>query len=269
MGVGLAKRVRPHAVGVDGQQFTGLDVADERGADDVERRGLGGHHPAAIQPAERQRPHAVRVAGGIERVLVHEGQAERAAHRRQQLERGLLERGVGRAVGQQRAEDVGVGGGSGRAAHPDQACVAGAGRQLGGVDQVAVVTEGDAGARGGVAEHRLGVLPRRGASGGVAAVADGDVALHGGERLLVEHLADEAEILEHQHLRAVGDGDARRLLAAVLQGIQAVVRELGHVLAGGPDAEDATFLFGVVLEVGVRLLDLLGGHDQSAPWGCG
>ena len=45
---------------------------------------------------------------------------------------------------------------------------------------------------------------------------DGDVALHGGQRLLVEHLADQAEVLEHQHLRTVGDGDTCRFLAAVL-----------------------------------------------------
>ena len=40
----------------------------------------------------------------------------------------------------------------------------------------------------------------------------------------------------------VGHGDARRLLAAVLQGVEAVVGEVGDVLARGPDAEDATFL---------------------------
>ena len=102
------------------------------------------------------------------------------------------------------------------------------------------------GARGGVAEHRLGVLPGGGAGGGVAAVPDGDVALHGGQRLLVEHLADQAEILEHQHLGAVGDGDARGLLATVLQRIQAVVGELRHFFAGRPDPEYAAFFFRLV-----------------------
>ena len=47
-------------------------------------------------------------------------------------------------------------------------------------------------------------------------MADRDVALHRGQRLLVEDLADQPEILEHQHLRTVGDGDAGGLLAAVL-----------------------------------------------------
>ena len=113
------------------------------------------------------------------------------------------------------------------------------------------MAERDAGARGGVAEHRLGVLPGRRAGGGVAAVADGDVALHRGERLLVEHLADQAEILEHQHLRAVGDGDARGFLAAVLQRVQAVVGELRHLFARRPDAEYAALFSGFVLRCSV------------------
>ena len=82
---------RPHAVGVDGQQLARFDVADERGADDVEGGGLRRDHPAAIEAPQRQRPHPVRVAGRVEGVLVHERQAERPAHGRQQLECGLLQ----------------------------------------------------------------------------------------------------------------------------------------------------------------------------------
>ena len=119
-------------------------------------------------------------------------------------------------MGEQCTQDVGVGGGRRRAAHADESGVARPGRKFGGVDEVSVVAEGYAGTRGGVAEHRLRVLPRGGARGGVAAVPDGDVALHGGQRRLVEYLADEAEILEHQHLGPVGYGDARRFLATVL-----------------------------------------------------
>ena len=66
------------------------------------------------------------------------------------------------------------------------------------------------------------------------------------KRLLVEDLADQAEILEDQHLRAVGDGDACGFLAAVLQGVKAVVGELGDLFAGRPDAEYATFFSGFV-----------------------
>ena len=83
------------------------------------------------------------------------------------------------------------------------------------------------------------------------------MASHGGQRLLIENLADQTEILEHQHLGSVGNGDACRLLATVLQRIKAVVGELGHILARGPDAEDAAFLFRLVL----FRLNRLEGHD--------
>jgi hypothetical protein len=42
------------------------------------------------------------------------------------------------------------------------------------------------------------------------------MALHGRQRLLVKHPADQTKILEYQHLRPVVDGDAGRLLAAML-----------------------------------------------------
>ena len=161
-------------------------------------------------------------------------------------------------MGKQRAEDVGVRRRRGSAARTEQAGLAGAGGQVGGVDQVAVVAQCDAGACGGVAEHRLGVLPRGGAAGGVPAVADGDVALHGGQGLLIEDLADQAEVLEHKHLRAIGDSDACRLLAAVLKRVQAVVAEFGDVFTRRPDAEYATLFAGF-------WIGLLAGHDMAAP----
>ena len=67
---------------------------------------------------------------------------------------------------------------------------------------------------------------------------------------------DQAEILEYQHLRAVSDGNSGGLLAAVLQRVQAVVREFGDFLAGSPDAEDATLF--------PRFVFQLTGH--VAPW---
>ena len=78
---------------------------------------------------------------------------------------------------------------------------------------------------------------------------DGDVAGHGGQGLLVEHLGHQAEVFEHQNLRAVGDRDTRGLLAPVLQGVEAVVAELGDFLTGGPDAEDAALFPRGVLKI--------------------
>ena len=111
--------------------------------------------------------------------------------------------------------------------------------QFGGVDEVAVVRERDR-ALGRVTERRLGVLPRRTAGRRIPAVTDGEVALEGGEVCLVEDLRDEAHVLVDEDASPVTRGDARGLLPAVLQGVQPVVGQLRDVLAGGPDAEDAT-----------------------------
>ena len=54
-------------------------------------------------------PDAVRVAGGVQGVLVHEDEAEGAAQVRQHLQRGGLE-GLVRVAGQQRGDQGGVGG---------------------------------------------------------------------------------------------------------------------------------------------------------------
>ena len=51
LGSGFGEAGGPDAVGVDREQFAGFDLADERGADDVEGGGLAGDHPAAIEPA--------------------------------------------------------------------------------------------------------------------------------------------------------------------------------------------------------------------------
>ena len=107
-------------------------------------------------------------------------------------------------------ENVGVRRRRSRAAPGDQPRIAGPRGELSGVDQIPVVPQRNPGAGGGIAEHGLGVFPRRVAGGGVAAVPDGDVTFHGGQRLLVEHLTDQAEVFEDQYLRSIGDGDSRR-----------------------------------------------------------
>ena len=88
--LGRREVLAAQAVLVDGDELAGLDLADDGGADDVQRRRLAGDDPAALQPAEHQRAHALRVAGGVEGVLVHEREAEGAAQLRQHLHgRGL------------------------------------------------------------------------------------------------------------------------------------------------------------------------------------
>ena len=65
--------------------------------------------PSRVEPAEHQRADAVRVAGGVQGVLVHEDEAERAAQVREHLERGRLE-GAVRIAGEQRGHQRRVGG---------------------------------------------------------------------------------------------------------------------------------------------------------------
>jgi len=165
-------------------------------------------------------------------------------------------------VRQQSAQHVGVGGGRTRDLAVEQSGRTGAGDQFGAVDQIAVVPQRHSGARSGGTKDRLGVLPGGLTAGGVPAVPDRDVALHCGQRLLLEDLTDQAQILEHQHLRTVCDRDAGGFLAAVLQRVEAVVGHLGDFFAGGPYAEYAAFFAGWVF-VGCGLLD---GHGAAAPW---
>jgi hypothetical protein len=155
---------------------------DVGGATDVEGGGLGGDDPAALQTAEDQRADALRVAGRVEGVLVHEDEAEGAAHLRKDLAGRLLD-GQRLAVlvdlgREERGEQVGVVGG--RDARSAAALLLGQVGdhlgELGGVDEVAVVAERDRAVRGG-AERRLGVLPHGGAGGRVAGVTDRDVTL--------------------------------------------------------------------------------------------
>lgn len=218
---------RAQAVLVDRDQLARLDLADHARADDVERRRLAGHHPAALQPAEHQRAYAVRVAGRVEGRLVHEDEAERAAQSRQHLHRGRLDGEVGAAGQQHRHEGRVVGRAVGR-----QPPVGDLALEIRRVDQVAVVSEGDRRAGAGRPEGRLGVLPGRAAGGGVARVADGHVPAQARQRRLVEDLRDQAEILVDDDTRAVAHRDTGGLLAPVLQRVETEVGQVGDLLPG-------------------------------------
>jgi hypothetical protein len=83
-------------------------------------------------------------------------------------------------------------------------------------------------------------------------VADGQVALQGGEPALVEGLGDEPHVLDHGDRLAVGHRDPGRLLAAVLQGEQPEIGQIGDGLPRGVDPEDpAGFTDAVVHSQGI------------------
>ena len=218
------------------------------GADHVERRALRGQHPAVVELAQAQRAEAVGIAHADDVALVHQHERERTLEGGQHLEQRPLEgpavgAGLGVAaqlVGQQLGHQVAVAG-DGARQH------AGLGRQRLGVDQVAVVAEGE-GVGADVAVDGLGVAPVARPGRRVAVVADGQVAGQRGQGAVVEGVGHEAHVLDHRDGLAVADRHAGRLLAAVLQGVEPQVGEVGHRLAGGVDAEDAAGLVrGVVV----------------------
>src|SRR5512145_3023411 len=172
------------------------------------------------EATEHERPDALGVPGGIEGVLVHPHEGERASDRGQHLDGVLLEALVG-VVGEERGDQAGVVGGLQAAGREVELAVEvrqvrNPLRELAGVGQVAVVGECDRALRGGP-EGRLGVVPGARAGRGVAGVADGEVALERGERALVEDLRDQAHVLEDEDLPAVAHRHPGGLLPAVLE----------------------------------------------------
>ena len=101
----------------------------------------------------------------------------------------------------------------------------------GGVGQVPVVAEREPGPAHRAVD-RLGAGPVGGPVGGVARVADGQVAVEPRQRALVEDGGHQAHVLHHGDGVAVADRHAGRLLAAVLQGEEAVEGEVGHPRPG-------------------------------------
>ena len=175
---------------------------------------------------EGERAQAVRDRGRRPRAsLGHDHRREGALQARHHVGDRVLD-AVGLVGGEQRGDDLRV---RGRAER--HAPLAQLGVQLDRVDEVAVVGEGELAAVGAV--DRLRVLPRARAGGGVADVAERHLARQRAQLLLVEDLADEAEVAQGHDVAVLGGGDARRLLPAVLKRVQREVREAGDVVLGG------------------------------------
>ncbi len=73
-------------------------------------------------------------------------------------------------------------------------------------------------------------------------MADRHVALERAQLLLVEDLRDEPEFAQGRDVAALAGGDAGRLLAAVLERVEAEVGEAGDVVGRRVDAEDPAFV---------------------------
>ena len=118
-------------------------------------------------------------------------------------------------------------------------------RRIVGVHQVAVVADGD---RAAVAldQVRLRVRGHGVARGRVAHVADRPVPGERVEPLRREHVVHQAHALLEADPRPVARRDARRLLAAVLQGVEPHVGEV-RGLGVAEDAEEAALVVEVVV----------------------
>ena len=151
--------------------------------------------------------------------LVHQDERERALELRQHLLQRVFEiasvgaRLVVVLTREQLADELAVGREHARQHAEPRG-------QLLGVREIAVVAERETGV-GDRAVHRLRVAPGAAAGRRVADVADREMTLERREPALVEHLRDETHVLDDGDRLAVAHRDAGRLLASVLQGVEA------------------------------------------------
>ena len=234
----------------------------------MSRAGLS---DASTQPvgevAQAQRTEPVRVTHADDAALVHHDEGERALQAGQHLGQRPLEVPLVAAVlaaarrelrGQQLSDHVGV------AAH-------GAGQHAGlvgeglGVGEVAVVAEGEAGGC-----RRSGTRAGRCARSTSPWWSTGSGRWRGGRRARPacgrRTRRRRGPVLHDGDGGAVAHCHARRLLAAVLQGEQSLVGQVGDRLPRGVDAEDATRLLRLVVErhTGGHVASLPGRGRQSA-----
>ncbi len=77
-------------------------------------------------------------------------------------------------------------------------------------------------------------------------MSDADVPIEDRQGRLVEHLGNQSHVLEDRDGFAIGGGDAGRLLAAMLEGEETEVDQLGNPLSRGVEAEHSAGLAGPV-----------------------
>ena len=175
---------RPYAVAVYQDSLARLYLPDEFRSNVVESAGLGCYHPAAIQLAEAQGPHAKRVSDPQEFVLGENG--ERVCPFELPHHVGYAPLPVhGGSVGEQVGDDFGV-----ACAVEPESVFFHLPSQIYCVDDVAVVRHRQLYA-GAARDDRLSVDDAIGAGGGVASVGDRYVAGQVLEVVFSEGLADQ------------------------------------------------------------------------------
>ena len=219
-GVGLdAGLVRHH-------DLPGQDVPLEPGADGVQGAGLGGEHHAPVpKSAHAQRPEAVGVPDGDE---LGGGGDHQGVGPLDPVHGGgdrLLDGGGAQTLlDDDVGDDLGVRGGLEDGALALQLLA-----QCVGVGEVAVVGQGHA-ALVVVHQDGLDVPLVVGPGGAVAHVAYGDGArAQGAEPLRRKHLVHQPHIPVRGEHAIIVHRDAGALLAPVLEGVQGVIGQGGHI----------------------------------------
>src|SRR5829696_417305 len=254
---GAARGLGPvarQALVVYNDDLAGLHVAQEIGADDVQAARLAGDGVTALDFTDAEGTEAMRIPKSDE--LVTEDHSYRvsafeAAHR---LPDRLPDREPTLQLPHGRGRYVG----SVRSRVEPEAILGQSIPQLPGVYEVAVVGDGHVYVAA-TAELGLCVLPGSGAGRRVADVAEGQVSgLEGGEARSVENLRDEPHVAHRGRALPVGDGDARGLLAPVLEGVESEIRALGKLSRelAGVEAEDAACLLRLAFSIPVVYVKL-------------
>ena len=161
--------------GSEMDDLAGLHVVVKAGTDDVQAAGLTAHHPLGLghlaQVAEHQGPDAVAIAQGKQAL----GGADHQAEGTTAAAGGLTDRAIPAEAPVNRllhgeGDQLGIGGGGELAGQMGELLA-----QFSGIHQIAVVGQGHR-PQPGVKQHRLGVAHPAAAGGGIAVVADGQMA---------------------------------------------------------------------------------------------
>src|SRR5690606_13466316 len=234
------------AVEVDDHCFARRDVAHQLEVQRVQRDAFRGQHvlrpPFRLALAEHQRADAPGITETDDAVAVDEGDDGIASDAAVMHVAHRLEHDLGRdamvgmllqAVREHVEDDLGIG--FGVEMPPvgmEQRLL-----QLAGVDEIAVVDDGNAERRVGV--ERLRLVRAGGAGGGIAHVANADVALQLFHAFLVEHVRDQAIVLVDVNPAIRPRENSGGVLSAMLQDRQGVIDRLvdGRVT---DDADNST-----------------------------
>ncbi len=212
------------SLGTHYDHFARLHIVQVHRSDQIERAGFGCEDVSGVAVQfhlpHGQRAEAVRIARHDDAVLGQEHQRESALDLQQRIAQSASQRALG-GVRHQVQDHLGIAIGLEDGAAPLQLRA-----QLNGVGDVAVVRHRHLAF---IAGHREGlrIQQRRVARGGVARVADGQLAGQFGKRLGGEDFRHVPHGFPAVDFGAVARADARAFLAAMLQCVQAQVGHLG------------------------------------------